>query len=226
MVSDVTTSTTASNQTSAYSVNEEIAHSVLHGMGAVLSIAGLAVLVGFASRYGDARLVVSCSIYGASLVLLYMASTLYHSIPNPRAKVVLQRIDHAAIYLLIAGTYTPFALASLGGAWGWALFAVVWSLAMLGVAREVVNWRPSRRISVSLYMAMGWLAIVLVKPMLSSIATGGLVLFLVGGLCYTVGVVFYLRRSIPYHHAIWHVFVLAGSASHFFAVLCYVVPGA
>jgi len=211
---------------SAYSVREEIAHAVTHGLGAALSIAGLAVLVGFASRYGDARLVVSCSIYGSSLVLLYIASTLYHSIPNPRAKVVLQRIDHAAIYLLIAGTYTPFALASLGGAWGWVLFAVVWSLAMLGVAREVVNWRPSRRISVALYMAMGWLAIFMVKPMLSTIAAGGLVLFLVGGLCYTVGVVFYLWRRIPYHHAIWHVFVLAGSASHFFAVLCYVVPGA
>ncbi|MDH3479972.1 MAG: hemolysin III family protein [Gemmatimonadota bacterium] len=207
-----------------YSVAEEVAHAITHGVGLALSVAALTVLVAFASLRGNAWHVVSCSIYGATLVLLYAASTLYHAIPSPRAKDVFRILDHSAIYLLIAGTYTPFTLVNLRGGWGWTLFGLVWGLAILGIVLEAVARQRIRFLSVVLYLGLGWLAAIAVKPLLDAVEIGGLVLLLVGGLAYSGGVVFYGWRRLPYHHAIWHVFVMVGSAAHFFAVLYFVIP--
>ena len=209
---------------SQYSVGEEIAHTITHGIGALLSIAGLAVLVAFATLNGDAWHVVSCSIYGATLVILYSASSLYHGLPLPRAKAVLQQLDHAAIYLLIAGTYTPFLLVNLRGAWGWSMFALIWTLAVAGIVLEFCDCKRYKKLSLVFYLAMGWIVLIAVKPMINQVATGGLLLLLAGGLCYSLGVIFYVRKQMAYHHAIWHVFVMAGSVFHFFSVLFYVIP--
>ena len=209
-----------------YTLGEEIAHAVSHGIGALLSIAGLTVLVAYAAINGNAWHITSCSIYGATLIFLYTASTLYHGITQPKAKQVLQRIDHAAIFLLIAGTYTPFTLVNLRGAWGWTLFGLVWGLALLGVVLETLVKRRIRWLSLTLYLGLGWLVLIAIKPLLASVATGGLVLLLAGGLCYSLGVIFYVWRRLAYHHAVWHLFVMAGSALHFFSIFYYVVPSA
>ena len=208
-----------------YSGSEEIASSLIHGIGIVLSIAGLAALVAFAARDGEPRHVASVSVYGASLILLYTASTLYHGIPSPRAKPVLRTLDHAAIFLLIAGTYTPFTLISLKGAWGWSLFAIVWLLAFAGIGLELAGVK-SRRIMAGLYVSLGWIGLIAIKPLLASIDAGGLWLLFGGGAAYTLGVPFYLSRRLPYSHALWHLFVLLGSVLQFFAVLFYVLPPA
>jgi hemolysin III len=209
-----------------YSIGEEIANAVTHGVGALLSIAGLAVLVSYAALYGDAWHVVSSSIFGATLVLLYAASTVYHSVWHLQTKKILQRLDHSAIFLLIAGTYTPFALVNMRGAWGWTLFGVVWFLALLGIALQLFPRRRNERLSLILYLGMGWMAVAAIKPFVAGVETGGLILLLIGGLFYSLGVIFYVWRQLSYHHAIWHGFVLAGSTFHFFAVLFYVVPEA
>ncbi|KHF25861.1 PAQR family membrane homeostasis protein TrhA [Solemya velum gill symbiont] len=208
----------------SYSIAEEVAHSITHGLGVLLSISGLAVLVAFSSLNGDAWHIASTSIYGATLILLYTASTLYHSITHEKAKEILQRLDHAAIFLLIAGTYTPFTLVNLRGEWGWTLFGLVWAVAIAGVVLEVLVKKRMKRLSITLYLGLGWIVIVAIKPMIASIETGGLILLLAGGLCYSFGVIFYLWKSLTYHHAIWHLFVLAGSVLHFFSVLFYVIP--
>jgi hemolysin III len=207
-----------------YTVTEEIANSLTHGLGILLSIAGLAVLTAFASLFGTVWHIVSCSIYGATQIFMYSASTLYHSIPLPRAKAVLRLFDHSAIFLLIAGTYTPFALVNLRGPWGWSLLAVIWALAVLGIALQTKLIRYSRLITTLPYVAMGWVAMIAIKPLVESVAPGGLALLFGGGLAYTAGVLFYVWRRLPYHHAIWHLFVLAGSSLHFFAILFYVIP--
>ena len=203
---------------------EETAHVVTHGIGLMLSVAGLVVLVVLASLRGDAWHVVSASIYGTTLILLYGASTVYHALPTSRAKGVWRLLDHSAIYLLIAGTYTPFTLVNLRGGWGWSLFGVVWGLAAVGVVFENVATRRSRMVSLVLYVGLGWLVAIAVKPLLSAVDTGGLILVALGGLAYTGGIVFYRWRELPYNHALWHVAVLAGSACHFFAILFYVMP--
>lgn len=204
-------------------LGEEIANSVTHGVGAALAIAGLAVLVTVAARRGTAWHVVGCSIFGATLVLLYLASTLYHAIPAPRAKRVLQALDHGGILFLIAGTYTPFTLVTLRGPWGWTLLGVVWGLAVLGILLDVLA--PRRRaLAVALYLVMGWAVVVALRPLVGAMAGGGVTLLVFGGLAYTAGVAFYVWRRLPYHHALWHGFVLAGSTAHFFAVFLYVVP--
>jgi hemolysin III len=207
-----------------YSPAEEWANSLIHGFGIVLSIAGLAILVGFASSFGDAWVIVSCSIYAASQILLYTASTLYHGIPNPRAKRVLRLLDHSAIFLLIAGTYTPFLLVNLRGPLGWTLFGLVWGLAIFGISMQGFMIKQKRIVNVLPYVAMGWLIVIAIKPLIASVAPGGLALILAGGLAYMVGSVFYVWKRIPFNHAIWHVFVLLGGVFHFFAVLFYVIP--
>ena len=207
-----------------YSTGEEIANSITHGIGIVLAIAALGILTVFAGAYGDVRHVVSVSIYGTTLVLLYTASTLYHSIQNSHAKGILQVLDHSAIYLLIAGTYTPFTLVSLRGPWGWWLFGVIWGFAVLGVVFQLSLLRRWRAVSLCLYIGMGWVVVVAIKPLIVSVATGGIVFLVLGGLAYTAGILFYCWEKLKYHHAIWHLFVLAGSILHFFAVLFYVVP--
>lgn len=207
-----------------YSVGEEIANSITHGVGVVLAIAGLAVLTAFASVFGTGWHIASVSVFGATLILTYAASTLYHAIPLPRAKEVLRRLDHSAIFLLIAGTYTPFTLVVLGGVWGWLMCGLIWSLAMLGIVSQRVLMRQKSYVVALPYIAMGWLGVVSIKLLLDSLAPEGVALLLAGGVAYTVGVLFFVWRRMPYHHAVWHLFVLAGSAFHFFAVLLYVIP--
>jgi hemolysin III len=209
----------------SYNFGDELASSIIHGIGIVLSIAGLATLVAFAALHGSALAVVACAVFGTSLVLLYTASTLYHSIPAAAAKPTLRALDHIAIYVLIAGTYTPFTLIALPGAWGWSLFAAVWTLALVGSALELGLLKRYHKLAVLLYVGMGWIGMVAFEPLSQHLQTGGTALLLAGGLAYTLGVPFYLWRKLPYHHALWHVFVLAGSVLHFLAVLLYVIPG-
>ena len=213
---------TARLETGPYTAREEIAHSAIHGVGMLLSMAGLVALVLIARRTGDPVHVVACSIYGLTLILLYLASTLYHSLPFPRVKPVLRVLDHSAIYLLIAGTYTPFTLISLRGGWGWTLFGLVWAMALLGIALKIAAIGRFRWLSMALYLSMGWLALIALGPLLRAISAGGVELLVLGGVSYTLGTVFYGWRRLPYHHAVWHAFVLAGSVLHFFAVLLYV----
>ena len=165
----------------------------------------------------------ACPIYGASIILLYSASTLYHAVTNLRLKRFFQLMDHAAIFLLIAGTYTPFLLVNLRGPWGWTLFIIIWSIALGGVLLEVLKKERVKWLSLSLYLGLGWMALVAIKPMLELVNTTGLLLLLIGGLLYSLGVIFYVRKQMVYHHAIWHLFVLAASVAHYFAVLYGVV---
>jgi hemolysin III len=206
-----------------YSASEEIASSVIHGIGIVLSIAGLAVLAAYAAPVGDVRHIASVGVYGTTLILLYTASTLYHGVPVERAKPLLRQLDHAAIFLLIAGTYTPFTLITLNGPWGWSLFAIVWAIALLGVVL-VVRRVEKRGLVISLYVGLGWIGLVALGPLVRNLPPGGLWLLFGGGVCYTLGVPFYLSKRLPFNHALWHLFVLAGSILQFFAVLFYVLP--
>lgn len=207
-----------------YSFGEELANTLTHGIGALLSIAALVLMVVFSAMYGDAWHITSVSIYGATLILLYSASALYHGIPMPRVKNILQKIDHASIYLLIAGTYTPFTLVSLRGSWGWTLFGLVWGIALLGIVIELMSRTRRHKLSLALYLGMGWIVIIAIQPMLNSVGIGGLVLLLLGGLSYSLGVIFYVRDTLAYNHAIWHVFVMLGSGLHFFSIFFYVIP--
>ncbi|MFP4127886.1 MAG: PAQR family membrane homeostasis protein TrhA [Desulfonatronovibrio sp.] len=207
-----------------YSRNEEIANCVTHGLGLVFSVAGLAVLAVLSGMLGSAWHIVSCSIYGLTLVLLYTASTLYHSVRNPRKKQLCRIFDHSAIFLLIAGTYTPFTLVNLRGPWGWTLFGFIWGLAILGIIVSSVSRCRCRTVSMILYVGMGWVIIVAIKPLLGSVQLGGLLFLMIGGLFYTSGLAFYAWKRLKYHHALWHVMVLFGSAFHFLAVLFYVIP--
>lgn len=209
-----------------YTVGEEIANAVTHGVAALLSIAGLAVLVAFAVLYsGSPKVVAAVSIFGASMVFLYTASTLYHSIPNPRAKKVLQYLDHSMIYVLIAGSYTPFCLITLQGYTGIALLCAVWLIAIAGISLQAVLLHKADWINCLLYLSMGWLAVFVIDPLVSTLDSTGLALLVAGGLAYTVGVVFYIFERIPFSHAIWHTFVFAGTTLQFFSVLFYVIPG-
>ena len=203
---------------------EELINSITHGAGLALSVAGLVVLVTLAALKGTVWHIVGCSVYGTSLVLLYAASTLYHSIPHPRAKQILQLLDHSAIFLLIAGSYTPFTLVSLNGAWGWSLFGVVWGLAVLGIVLKWSAWRRYEWLALSLYLLMGWVVIFAFEPLVTAVDPGGLWLLLFRGIAYTGGIAFYLWETLPFNHAVWHLFVIAGSTLHFFAVLFYVIP--
>ena len=214
------------------SLGEEIANSVTHGIGALLSVAGLTMLVVYAAMAADPWVTVSVSVFGTTLVLMYLASTLYHALPHPNVKRIFRKIDHCAIYLLIAGTYTPFLLVNLRGPWGWSLFGVLWGIAILGCLFKVafidagahLSWWDN--VSTGLYVAMGWAIVVALKPTLELIPHPALLLMALGGLAYTGGVVFYLWQRLPYNHAIWHLFVIAGSALHFFAIFFFVIPPA
>ncbi|MBK8727184.1 MAG: hemolysin III family protein [Holophagaceae bacterium] len=231
---------------------EELANSLTHGLGTALSVAALVLLVVFASLRGTARHIVGAALFGSSLVLLYLMSTLYHAFRGARVKKVFKILDHSAIFILIAGTYTPFCLAVLRGAWGWTLFGVIWGLAALGVALKSVlyaRWMPlpapppidhlhsapeaPRKppkaldiVSTAIYLAMGWLIVLAIVPLWRALPSGGLFWLFLGGGCYTLGAAFYSWGSLRYHHAIWHLWVVAGSLCHFFAVLWHVIPAA
>jgi hemolysin III len=209
---------------SQYTAKEEVANTVTAGIGTALSIAGLSVLVSLAAIRGDAWRVVSFSIYGATLVLLYLAATLYHSFRSPRVKSVFQFIDHISIYLLIAGTYTPFMLVNLRGGWGWSLFGVIWGLAVAGIVFKSLFMGRFIALSTAIYVGMGWMVLIALKPALASIPPRGLLWILIGGCSYTAGVGIYAWKKMPYNHAVWHLFLLGGSICHFFAVLFYVLP--
>lgn len=203
---------------------EELANSLTHGVGTVLAIASLTVMVAFASVKGSARHVVGSALFGTGLVLVYLMSTLYHAIPLPGAKRVLRVLDHSAIFLLIAGTYTPFCLVTLRGAWGWSVFGVVWGLAVAGIVLKASLFDRMAWVSTALYLAMGWVLLAAMVPLWQRLPAGGLAWLFGGGLCYTGGVLFYRRKSMTYHHAWWHLCVLAGSGCHVACVIGYVIP--
>jgi len=205
---------------------EELANTITHAIGVGLSIAGLVLLVVRASMGGDAWQIVSFSIYGSSLILLYLASTLYHAFNAPRVKEILRLMDHSAIYLLIAGTYTPFLLVTLRGPWGWSLFGTIWGLAIAGIIFKIIFGHKYEIVSTAFYLLMGWVVIIAVKPLLAALPTAGFLWLLAGGLAYSFGVIFYAWEKLAYNHAIWHVFVMTGSFLHFFAVLFYLSPPA
>lgn len=209
---------------SEYTVGEEVAHSITHGLGIIFSITALTMLVAYSSMNGDVWQVVSSSIYGATLILLYSASTLYHGVFHQKTKLILKQVDHAAIYLLIAGTYTPYFLVSLRDSSVSFLFMVLWAIALLGAISEFIHIKALKKISLVIYLGMGWLAVFIVQPLMQQIGQGGMVLLLAGGIAYSLGVIFYVWEKLPYNHAIWHIFVLAGSVLHFCSIFFYVIP--
>ena len=208
----------------AYTTGEEIANAVTHGLGAAVSIAGLAAMVVLALQGGDGRALASAIVFGVALILQYLFSALYHAIPQPRAKHVLKVFDHLSIYLLIAGTYTPFALITLRDAGGTWLFVVIWTIAIAGVAAEAFWVYRPKWITVAGFVLMGWIIILLVKPLLAHMPINGFYLMLAGGIVYTAGTGFYVLKRVKYMHAVWHLFVLGGSALHFLAIVRYVLP--
>lgn len=204
----------------SYTIGEEIWHCTIHGLGIILGIAGLVILAALSAIKGNAWTVVSTVIFGVSIVLLYSASTLYHAVPNESAKKVLKKFDHIAIYYLIAGTYTPFLLVTLRGAVGWTIFGIIWGLAILGTILKLIFSGPGTKLwSIGLYLLMGWLIVFASKKVFETLPEIALVFLILGGLCYTFGIIFYVWKSKKYTHAIWHFMVLAGTIMHFFAVL-------
>jgi hemolysin III len=210
--------------THTYSRREEVANAITHGFGALLSVAALVLLIVFAALKGTASHVVSFTIYGSAMLLLYVASTLVHSFPEGKLKKLFEIMDHSCIYVFIAGTYTPILFHIVQGALGWTLFGIVWGIAALGIVFKSFFVSKFLFTSTLLYIAMGWIIVFAWGPLVDRLAPGGLVLLIVGGVLYTAGTVFYVWRSFPYHHAVWHLFVLAGSVLHFFAILFYVLP--
>lgn len=211
-----------------YYLGDILANTITHGIGAGLAIAGAVCLI-VASTHGSTRLIASCAIFSGALVLVYLCSTLYHSLVRTRARQVFHVLDHSAIYLLIAGTYTPFTLVSLGGAMGWSLFAVVWALAVAGVVVKSIAMDRFTRgslapISAAIYLLQGWLVIFVARSLLHAIGWHAMLWLAAGGMAYSLGVVFFALDRIRYFHATWHIFVLAGSFAHYFAILLYVVP--
>lgn len=200
-------------------IAEEIVNSITHGVGALLSIAALVILIVVATKHGNAWHIVSFSIFGATLVLLYTSSTLYHSITNIRVKNIFARFDHAAIFALIAGTYTPFLLTTIRGALGWTFFGIIWTVAITGIVIRSIHLHKYRRLMLAIYLLMGWMFVFILNSMIKNLPATSLIFLLIGGLSYTIGVIFYAWRKLPFGHGIWHLFVLGGSIGHFFAVL-------
>lgn len=203
---------------------EEFVNVLSHGIGFLLSVAALTLMVVFASLEGNAWHIVGASIFGASLVVLYLASTLFHWSVRPKIRKYLNVFDHSAIYVLIAGTYTPFLLVTLNGPWGWSLFGVIWGLAIAGVIFKMFFTGKYDKLSLIIYVLMGWLILIAIVPLIHNLSTMGLIWLLLGGISYSIGAVFYLLNKLPFNHAIFHFWVLGGSICHFFAVFWYVIP--
>ncbi|WP_162047473.1 PAQR family membrane homeostasis protein TrhA [Vibrio taketomensis] len=215
----------ADSSTSSYSVKEEIANTITHAVGMVLGIVGLVLLlIKATNHHADALTITSMSIYGGSIIVLFLASTLYHAIPYKRAKRALKTFDHCAIYLLIAGSYTPFLLVSLRTPLAIGLMIVIWAIALVGIIMKLVFVYRFKKLSLVTYLMMGWLSLIVIYQLAMNLAWEGLTLLAVGGLIYSLGVIFYVAKRIPYNHAIWHGFVLAGCACHFFAIYYFVQP--
>ena len=201
------------------STGEEIANAITHGIGALLAVAALVVLIVMAAIHGSVWHIVSFSIFGATLVLLYFASTLYHSLTHAKAKRVFHKFDHISIYLLIAGTYTPFCLTALRGWIGWTVLGVVWSCAILGAVLKAISVGKRIKLSTVLYILMGWVILVAIQPLYKAMPFNGFLFLIAGGISYTIGTIFFIRNQVEYNHSVWHVFVLGGSVLHFFSVL-------
>lgn len=206
-----------------FSISEEIWHAITHGLGLALSIAGLAILVGFASINGSPIVIISSAIYGTTLIMMYGSSTLYHAITHRPIKGLFQKFDHSSIYFLIAGSYTPITLISLEGVWGYSLATAVWSTAAFGIYMKFAYPNRFETLSLVLYVLMGWSIVVAISPLKDSLETGGFYLLIAGGLSYTLGVYYYINDHKPFYHAVWHLFVLAGSIFHFFLTLLYII---
>lgn len=200
-------------------LREEIANGITHGIGVLLSIAALVLMIVTAVVKATAWHVVGVTIFGSSLILLYLASTLYHSIQHLGAKKLLRRFDHGAIFVLIAGTYTPFVLTVIRGPWGWSLFGVIWGLALMGIVFKILATGKLKKLSLFIYVLMGWLVVIAAKPLFSALPTASIFWLILGGVVYTLGVIFYRLERMPFNHAVWHLFVLGGSISHFFSVM-------
>ena len=207
-----------------YSEAEELVNRCTHGLGALLSIVGVTLLIILAAGQHDGYRIVSACIYGGAMVTFYCLSTAYHTVRRPYVRYVFRILDHASIYLMIAGSYTPFALVTLRGPWGWSLFGTVWGLGAVGAAMKTFTTHRLPFIGPLLYIVLGWIVVIAIKPLSAALATNGMYLLFAGGAAYTIGVVFYLWDRIPYNHAIWHLFVLTGSALHFLAIFYYVIP--
>jgi hemolysin III len=205
------------------SLREEIANSITHGIGLLLSISGLVLLVVFACLRGDVWHIVSFSIFGVGMIMVYTSSTLFHSFRNVKIKSILNIIDHSAVYLLIAATYTPFTLVTIRGPWGWSIFGVVWAAAIAGIILKIFFIGKYRTLSTLLYVAIGWVLLIAIKPLYASLPTPGFWLLMAGCFTYSIGVIFFLWRKLPFGHSIWHLFVLGGTICHFFAIILYVL---
>ena len=203
------------------SLGEEIANSISHGIGLMAAIAALPILMVAAAKQGDTAAIIGASVFGATMILLYLSSTLYHALPASKAKQLFQVLDHAAIFLLIAGTYTPFTLGVLYGAWGWTLFGLVWGIAIIGIILKATTWDRFQSLSTYMYLAMGWLVVIAIVPLWTNMPLWALFWSLFGGLYYTAGVVFFAADRLPYFHFVWHLFVIMGTTCHFVAVLYY-----
>lgn len=210
-------------KTYTYSKKEEIYHAITHGIGAILSIAGLVLLIVYSSFSGNPWKIVSVTIFGTTMLLMYVSSTIVHSLPDGKCKDIFQIFDHSSIYLFIAGTYTPFLLVHLRGVTGWVLFGIVWGIALTGIVFKVFFVKRFMLLSTLFYIVMGWLIVIAWKPLTAVMHGQGIVLLVFGGVVYTIGAIFYVYRKIPYHHVIWHLFVLLGSIFHFFAIFYYVI---
>ena len=206
-----------------YSFIEELWHSISHGIGLLLSVSALTLLTVFAAQSGDGAKIASAIVFGLSLMMMYGASTLYHAVSLPSLKAIFRRADHCAIYILIAGTYTPVSLLGIKGAFGWALFGVAWGIALVGILLKLFFPKRFHALAITLYALMGWMVVIAIKPLTENLATLPLTFLVIGGLIYSVGIVFYVWKKLSYHHAIWHFFVLAGSVFHFFVVLLLIL---
>ncbi|MCX8123137.1 MAG: hemolysin III family protein [Spirochaetes bacterium] len=213
------------NLISGQTKTEEIANVITHSIGIALGIAGLAILVVYASIKGDPWKIVSFAIYGVTIIVLYSASTMYHSIKNISFKKFFQVLDHSSIFLLIAGTYTPFVLVTMRGGWGWSIFGIIWGLAIAGIIVKIIMGTGGDKLSTIVYLAMGWLIIIAFHKIIAVLPIMGIMWLVIGGLCYSMGTIFFLLdNKLPFNHSIWHLFVLAGSITHFFGILFYVLP--
>jgi hemolysin III len=201
--------------------SEEIANAVSHGVGLALSLAAAPILIAHAAAQGNAVQTLGATVFAVSMVMLYLTSTLYHALPRGRAKRVFRVVEHSAIYLLIAGTYTPFTLGVLRGAWGWTLLGLIWSLAAMGMALTALGGVRYPAVSTAVYLAMGWLIVIAARPVWLRVPAAGLAWLVLGGLAYTIGVAFFVAKRLPFGHFVWHLFVLVGTTCHFFAVMWY-----
>ena len=206
-----------------FSILEEIWHAITHGVGLLLGIAGLVILIVVVSWNFSTIKMTACVVYGSTLIIMYGSSTLYHALRNQKIKKLFQIFDHASIYLLIAGSYTPIALVTLGGAWGWSIFGANWGIAIVGIALKFLYPKRFEKLSLFLYVIMGWMIVVATNPILDQMPTGGLWLLLAGGLFYSFGIIFYIKDERPFYHAVWHIFVLSGSICHYFMTLIYII---